>query len=176
MSILCPFIVLVDDREVTGGMPYTFSGILADADRGGVSVIVQTHVERMVTGDYSIAGLQDRVVVERKSLIDLYNTLSERRDNFEAEHRRMSSMDFAAVVIEADWSQIIGSPPRQSGLNPKTVFRTALAWQVRYGVHWIPCGSRAIGDRRFAEIMTFRLLEKFWQHYQHEKKERQNGT
>ena len=37
-------------------------------------------------GDYTIAGLEDVVVVERKSIKDLFGTLGQHRDRFEAEH------------------------------------------------------------------------------------------
>jgi hypothetical protein len=48
-------------------------------------------------------------------------------------------------------------PPARSELNPKTVYRSILAWQVRYPViHWEMCP-----DRRFAEVTTFRLLERY---------------
>lgn len=48
-------------------------------------------------------------------------------------------------------------PPARSELNPKTVYRSIQAWRVRYPViHWEPCP-----DRRFAEVTTFRLLERF---------------
>lgn len=49
-------------------------------------------------------------------------------------------------------------PVDHSRLNPKTVYRTILAWQQRYPhVHWWPAESR-----RFAERTTFRILERFW--------------
>lgn len=48
-------------------------------------------------------------------------------------------------------------PPARSELNPKTVYRSVLCWQVRYpAVHWEMCP-----DRRLAEVTTFRLLERW---------------
>jgi hypothetical protein len=66
-------------------------------------------------------------------------------------------MTFAAVVVEADWEKILKHPPDFSRLNPKTIFRSVIAWQQRYPrVHWW-MGP----DRRFAEIVTLRILERF---------------
>ncbi len=48
-------------------------------------------------------------------------------------------------------------PPSHSQLPPKNVFRTINAWEVRYPrVHWHLCPNR-----EFAEVKTFRLLERF---------------
>jgi hypothetical protein len=69
----------------------------------------------------------------------------------------MAEMSFAAVVIEASWEQILFWPV-ESRLNPKSVFRTAISWQQKFGVPWL-----AMGSRELAEITTFRLLERFYE-------------
>jgi hypothetical protein len=114
--------------------------------------------------------LEHLVCIERKSLADLYSTLGQHRDRFEREHQRMSAMLKAGgsccVVVENDWKTAIRFPPVWSQLPPKIIFRTALAMEVKYGVPW-----HFLPDRRFAEIYTFRYLEKFWKYYQKERKE-----
>jgi ERCC4-type nuclease len=152
--VRCPFEILVDSREQS---PYTFRGVIADAKDKHKPVVVPWTWAPLKTGDYSIQGCADRVTIERKSLADLYSTLGSGRERFEREHQRMSSFEFAAVVVEAPWSKILNSPPKRSKLRPRTVFRTAIAWSIRYGVHWIPAE-----DRRMAELTTFHLLEKWW--------------
>jgi len=160
--IPCPFTILVDGREKA---PYTFSGIRANADRGHRILEIPRKWAHLQTGDYTIEGMEDLVAVERKSLEDLYSTLGQHRERFEREMQRLAAMEHAAVVIEADWWRILQRPPTMSRLLPKTVFRTALSWAERYGVHWL-----AMPDRRLAEITTFRILECFFNHKQ--KKER----
>jgi ERCC4-type nuclease len=119
------------------------------------------------TGDYSIKGLESRVCIERKSLADLYNSCGQGRERFEREHQRLAEMEFAAVVIEADFRMMLHSPPEHSKLKPKCVYRTMLSWMIRYGVHWLPAGGYTPKrSRRLAEITTFRLLEKFWNEQQ----------
>ena len=70
----------------------------------------------------------------------------------------------ASAADEPPWSRWLAmlaaampGPPAHSQLNPKTVFRTITAWEVRYpNVHWHLCPNR-----EFAEVKTFRLLERF---------------
>jgi hypothetical protein len=98
------------------------------------------------------------VAIERKSLADLYSTLGQGRQRFARELERLNGYEFTAVVVEAEWSVVIGSPPAYSQLLPKTVYRSVIAWQVRYPkVHWW-----FVPGRDFAEVTTFRLLERYW--------------
>jgi ERCC4-type nuclease len=164
--IPCPFTILVDGREKA---PFTFTAIQADADRGYRPLAIARQWAHLETGDYTIEGMEDLVAVERKSLEDLYSTLGQHRQRFEREMQRLAAMEHAAVVIEADWWRILQRPPPQSKLLPKTVFRTALSWAEKYGVHWL-----AMPDRRMAEITTFRVLECFYNHKQ--KKETKHAS
>lgn len=154
-TVVSPFLLLVDDRE---GLPFAFANIKADARDGHKPIAVRSEVRRLLTGDYSIDGYQDRIAIERKSHGDLFSTLGQRREPFEAELARLNEMDFAAVVIESSWYQIAFEPPERSRMNPKCVMRSILAWSQRFPrVHWFPMGSRAM-----AEVTTYRLLERFY--------------
>lgn len=60
------------------------------------------------------------------------------------------------------WATALGSliagPPAHSKLNPKTVWRSVLAWQQRYpAVHW-----HLLPGRRMAEVCVYRMLERWW--------------
>jgi ERCC4-type nuclease len=155
-----PARILVDTREQA---PYSFRGLSADAADGCTAaglrlpLLVPTARVALPAGDYAVEGFQDRCAVERKSLADLYSTLSQGRDRFRREVERLSGMEFAAVVVEAPFSRILRDPPPHSDLLPKAVFRTILSWSVRYRVHWLPCE-----DRRHAEITVFRLLQRHY--------------
>ncbi len=139
---------------------YTFEEIGWDAQDGGGPgkvLTIETVRGTLRSGDYSLLGFETRVAIERKSLADLYSTLSQGRDRFERELVRLSTYQFAAVVIEADWPTICAAPPPHTKLAPKTVFRSIIAWMMRYpSIRWIPAGPR-----RLAEVTTFRLLERF---------------
>lgn len=161
--IICPFTLAIDHRERAGG--YTFDGIRADAKQKNRPLEIHAEIVTLKTGDYTIVGMENLVCVERKSFSDLYSTLSDRRELFEEEHRRMADMTFACVMIEADWEMILYSPPDGRQLLPKTVLRTAISWQIRYGIPWFTMGSK-----RLAEVTTFRILEKFWKEHQQKTK------
>lgn len=175
-----PFSIVVDKNE---GFPYRFSGMVADGANAGRPIVVNTVSKALylmgrrqieVKGnlfqkglaDYSIDGLEELIQIERKSLEDLYGTLGGRRDDFEAEIARLNLCDFAAVVVEASWDDILNNPPDHSRLLPKTVRQTIVSWSMRYRhVHWFTCSGR--DD---AENLTYRLLEMFWRHREHENK------
>lgn len=158
------FTVVRDTREQS---PFSFTGIPCDASqsvtRNGVKhrrpLIIPTIDQCLQSGDYSIQGYENRIAIERKSLSDFFSTLGQDRERFERELVRLNQLEFAAVVVEAEWKTILNKPPKQSKLRPKTVYRSVLAWQQRYvRVHWWVCHSR-----QFAERTTFRILERFWE-------------
>lgn len=153
---ISPFTVLIDTREQA---PYSFTGINGDSDTHNTPIVVRTVSCHLPTGDYTIEGLAGEISVERKSLEDLYGTLTHGRERFERELQRLEELPgFAAVVVEAGYGAIVGCPPPESKVRPKTISRSILAFQQRYRrVHWL-----MLPDRRFAEITTYRIFERYW--------------
>ena len=139
------FEISIDRREQA---PWSFAGL----EHSGHALAVRRTWATLKTGDYSIVGLEDRVVVERKSLSDLYRSVGADRERFRREHERMALLDFAAVVVEAPWSRILEGY-EHSRMAGESVRGTAIAWARRYGVHWVACEGR-----RAAEEMTFWIL------------------
>lgn len=135
--------------------PYSFDGILTDAKQGYRQLIIPTVKKSLETGDYSIAGMESRITVERKSLSDLFSTLTWGRERFSREVERMDAMEHAAIVVEGSWEDVFLRPP--SNVNPKTIHRTVISWSMKHRAHW-----HFVGNRRLAEITTFRILEWFW--------------
>lgn len=154
MKIIQPTI-LIDTREQR---PYFQSPDINEKFPG-----IKTDWGSLKTGDYSIEGMQTpeheySVVVERKSMADLFGSVGKGRERFEREYRRLSCFDYAAVVIENDLSIMFKYPPAYSRMQPKSVYRTLLAWSQRYNVHFIPgC------NRDFAEKTTYLILMRFWE-------------
>src|SRR5690242_13649754 len=66
-----PFITIIDTRETA---PYSFAGLRADAKDHNRQLVIPTKFAGLPTGDYSIEGMENLIVVERKSLADLYST------------------------------------------------------------------------------------------------------
>ena len=126
--------VVFDSREQ---QPFTFHlGKYA-----GMTLEVGT----LDTGDYSLAGLTDRVAVERKSLPDLVACLGRERERFERELQRAAALDAFAVVVEASWADLAGGQYR-SQLNPHSACQSVLAFTARYRIPFMFAGSRAAAE------------------------------
>ena len=117
------------------------------------------------TGDYSLLGFESRIVIERKSLADLYGTLGQGRARFIRELERMQAIaaiaegNFAGVIVEEEISTVLASPPAYSKLHPRSVMGSILSWQVRYpGVHWAFMPGRSV-----AEVWTAKVLKQWWE-------------
>jgi len=170
-------IIAVDSREQK---PYKFKGLFPES---GDLVIMETGIPE---GDYLTIGgswvdngersllAQDETVVharsfkkeecaliERKTLADLYGTIGHGRDRFVRELERMKVYGYAAILIEAQMSQIAEpnvhlKHPTQ--MSPKSVIASLIAWSQRYGIHIVMCPGRANAER-----ICFRILERWHQ-------------
>jgi hypothetical protein len=136
--------IIVDSREQS---PYSFQ-----QERYG-DVVVEAGT--LQTGDYSLAGLTDRVAVERKSIDDLVGCLCSERERFERELQRAAGLDAFAVVVEASWADLAGGRYR-SQMNPHSACQSVLAFGVRYRGQFLFAGSRAGG-----EYIVWSLLHQY---------------
>jgi ERCC4-type nuclease len=139
-------IIIIDTREQ---LPYRFWKCVKPHPK--------IEFAALKTGDYSLKGFEDKIVVERKTIADAYNSFVRGRTRFEKELERMQALEYAAVVIEGDWLDILRSPPIRSKVRPKSIYASIIAWEQRYGVSFWPCPNRA-----FARKTTYRILERYW--------------
>jgi ERCC4-type nuclease len=147
--------VVIDTREQ---LAWSFAGMQADAIDGRRPIQVACVRACLPSGDYSLLGFENRIAIERKSLQDLFSTIGQGRARFERELARLAVMEAADVVVEADWQTVIETPPERSQLPPKVVFRSVIAWRLRYPrCHWWFMPGRALAER-----VTFRLLQRFY--------------
>lgn len=157
--VICPFTVVIDSREQ---LPYEFSG-MTDAKTSDALVVPVTS-KGLPSGDYSLDGYESAIAIERKSLEDLYGSVTHGRERFEREIGRLNEgYKFAAVVIEASHDEILHpekyDPAWSNRTKPASVEGTVVAWSIRYPrVHWWPCGSRGGAEER-----VFRVLKRFWE-------------
>lgn len=140
------FKIIIDSREQR---PYTFQNIKPEPPK--------TIIQGLKTGDYSLAGFESCICVERKSMIDLFGSVGNGRKRLEAEFKRMSKLNYAALVIESDLSSMFVNPPNRSKMNPKAVFRTLISWSVKYNVCMWP-----MWNREAAERVTYLILKKYY--------------
>jgi len=138
--------ITIDSREQK---PYSFE--------------TETVTGALATGDYSIAGLQDNIAIERKTIDDLIGCLSKGRDRFERELFRGKSLDYFALIVEADLKDIVNHAYR-SEMLPRAVIQSLLAFSVRYKMPIWFCGNREYGQRITESLLVKygREIEKTW--------------
>jgi len=146
-----PLTIIVDTREQR---PWTFENYNVTVTRACLR-----------SGDYSLAGHEHEIALERKSLDDLVQSLSHGRDRFEREVERLSAMSFAAVLVEASAQDVV-MQKYKSEMLPQSVLQSAYSWMVRYKVPVLWCGSR-----KHAEYTAFGLLQKYQAHVQDQQTE-----
>jgi len=155
----CPFSVVIDTREQA---PFMFTGIETNAPHRPLDVL--TVRQALPSGDYSIEGMEKRVAIERKSVSDWFGSIGGDRTRFEAEVERLSHYEYAAVVIEGGWQELLIDRPSNTQVPGIVSSRTIASWDIRYGVRFYPCMNR-----RHAELFTFALLSMFWRQDQRKK-------
>jgi len=111
---------------------------------------------KLDTGDYSIAGLESKIIIERKTKADAYGSLGNGRKRFENEFKRLAEIDYAAVIIECSLDNFL-IQPMHSQLNPRSAINTLISWSIKYNVHiWF------VDNRKLGQNLTYRILEKYF--------------
>lgn len=134
---------MVDTREQ---LPLDFS------DR------VVTERRALPAGDYSVAGAEARIAVERKALDDFVSSVIRDRPRFLRELDKLRSYQAACVVVEAGLPEILDGQYR-SGVHPNAVLGAAIAIVVDYGIPVVFCGDRFAASR-FTEAFLLRAYRK----------------
>ena len=112
----------------------------------------------LVTGDYSLKGLEDKVAVERKELGDLIGCLCSGRERFARELLRGAALDSFCVVVESTWHDLARGNFR-SQMNAHAAAQSVLALMGRHRVPFFFAGNRA-----GAEYATFGFLRQYLEH------------
>ncbi len=127
-----PLRIVCDSREQA---PFTFAGFPAVVEVGALEA-----------GDYSLAGFERRVAVERKSIQDLVGCLTGERPRFERELQRLKAMDAAAVVVEQPQS-VLRLGHYRSAMPAESAWQSVIAFSMRFRVPFWFCDSRADAER-----------------------------
>lgn len=145
-----PLEIVIDTREQ---LPWTFNP---------GQVVVRRAA--LPAGDYSLAGLEGRVALERKSRGDFVNTVIHDWIRFRKELNRLSGYDVAAVVVEADIGEIYRHEYESKAL-PASVLGRANGIFLDHGIPvlwW--------GDRKTAADMAHRFLLLTWRKLANERR------
>ncbi|PXF58871.1 MAG: hypothetical protein C4B58_05285 [Deltaproteobacteria bacterium] len=130
--------IVIDSREK---LPYRFK----------TSAVEGT----LLTGDYSILGIENLIAVERKTLDDLVGCLCNGRERFERELHRGRALDFFAIVAECTLSDLVNGS-YHSKMSPKAAIQSLLAFSIRYKLPIFFVENRSYGAR-----VTESLLLKY---------------
>ena len=119
--------IVIDTREQEG---YSFDSRLAATVR-----------RALPAGDYSVAGLEGVVAVERKSLDDFVSTVIHSRARFRKELRKFSGYRAACIVVEAGVLDVLQGRYRGEA-HPNAVLGSALSIILDFRVPVFFCSSR----------------------------------
>ena len=127
-----PLRIVVDSREQA---PFTFAGFAAVVEVAGLEA-----------GDYSLAGFERRVSIERKSLPDLVACLGVERDRFQRELARLRGFDAACIIVEQPQS-VLRLGHFRSRMDAGAAWQSCLALSMRFRVPFFWAENRADAER-----------------------------
>lgn len=120
---------------------------------------LRTKVDTLKTGDYSVAGLENHIAIERKSLADLVMCVGRERERFEAECQRLLAYETRAIVVEGAWMQIELKQYR-GDIHPNAALGSLLGW-VAQGIPILMCDNHERAGRFISRIL-FTAARRRW--------------
>ena len=119
-------IVLIDTREK---YPFDFGRFK--------NWIAEEKSHALKVGNYSIAGMEELLVLERKTLTDLITTLIQQRARFFKQCEKMTKYRWRALLIEASYEDIkttYDQDEYNTSAHPNAVSGTIDALEARFGI------------------------------------------
>ena len=117
-------VVLVDTREK---IPLDFSRF--------PNWIAGERRQKLDVGDYSIEGMEDLLVIERKTLSDLITTLIQQRSRFFKMCEKLVQYRWRALLVEASYEDIKSPYDDEcTQAHPNAVSGTLDALEARFGI------------------------------------------
>ena len=140
-------VILVDTREK---YPFDFSRF--------PNWIVASKSQALKAGDYSIEGMEELLIMERKTLTDLISTVIQQRVRFFKQCEKMSKYRWKALLVEASYEDI-KTPYDEDKYNtlahPNAVSGTLDALEARYGIPVIYTSSfRPLAEEKAASWLS----------------------
>lgn len=138
--------IIIDSREQ---LPFVFDGYL-------------TVRKKLDAGDYSLAGYESAVSIERKSHADIWGSMSTGRLRFERCVQRLAKLDRAAIVIECSLSQLCERPHQIERTAVASVVGGLISYSVQHSISVFWCDNRVLAER-----VTLRYLASWFKHRGH---------
>ena len=105
-----------------------------------------TVVKKLDAGDYSILGHEDRISCERKSMADLFSTLSQGHARFKRELQRAQSLDYFAIVVDGSLTSCINKDfpgANYSQMKGHVIASILFTLHIKYGINFFFSQNRA---------------------------------
>ncbi|HVU88050.1 MAG TPA: ERCC4 domain-containing protein [Pirellulales bacterium] len=113
----------------------------------------------LATGDYSVAGIEHLVAVERKSLADLLACVGRERERFDRECQRLLGYDTRAIVVEGEWADLErGDWP--SRVTPAAAVGSLLGW-VALGIPILMAGGHERAGRYVSRLLYIAARRRY---------------
>jgi ERCC4-type nuclease len=137
--------VIVDTREQIPFSFRRFKGWFAGIENRALPL-----------GDYSVAGLEEACVVERKDLSDLISSFTNNREVFVKRLRRMARLPYSLLLITAPLSQIKSNYPF-GRVSPNQITQSLIAVLAGLRLPFICTETHELGE----EIVASYLYQTF---------------
>jgi ERCC4-type nuclease len=116
-----------------------------------------TITKKLDTGDYSIEGMEHLIMIERKTISDLWGTLVQNHERFMKEMERALIIPSRYLVIEGTMRDILAGC-FYSKVGPEFILSSLTVLEQQYGIHVIYLDKRHDICQRYMR----RLLEKLY--------------
>lgn len=137
------FKIIIDSREQR---PWTFEN--------------ETELRGLKTGDYSLAGYEDCIIVERKSIEDFTGSIGRNRKRFAAELERANKIKHFCIIVEGSWFDLFTGNYR-SRLLPQSAVGSAVGIMARYGVPVIMAETRKQAEQLCKKFLRLSLMREY---------------
>ena len=138
-------VAIIDTREQNPLSFRRFRGWFADIEERALPL-----------GDYSVGGMEDSCVVERKDLADLICSFTSNRSVFINRLRRMSDRPHSLLVITASLTEIKSEYPYRAA-NPNRITQSLIAVLAGLRLPFICTETHELGE----EIVASYLYQTF---------------
>jgi ERCC4-type nuclease len=116
---------------------------------------------KLDVGDYAIEGLEDTIMIERKTIGDLWGTLGPQKNyaRFLREMDRAEDHVIKYMIIEGNMADI-DNGYRYSKISAGNIHAKIVSLQVKRNLHVI-----FAGPQKRAQMYTRRLMSKLYKYY-----------
>lgn len=116
-------------------------------------------VRKLDVGDYSIDGYEHLIMIERKSVPDLWHTLVQDRERFMNQLERAKDMPIKFLIIEGNLSDIMAGII-YSKVKPEFILASLTSLQVKHNIHVVFTSKRTDLSQPYVR----KLIEKLFQY------------